>query len=69
MSYVLKNWYFEKKDDQYRILLAFAAYASEKCALPRLEERTKARLTVDAEEMMNPENYKRFMRKGWAIKR
>lgn len=58
-----------KKDDQYRILLAFAAYASEKCALPRLEERAKARLTVDAEETMNPENYKRFMRKGWDIKR
>lgn len=56
-----------RKDDQYRILLSFAAHAAESYGLPRLEERTRLRLTADAEETMNPENFKRFIRKGWDV--
>ena len=71
----LADYYYEsgyqnrdrKKDDQYRILLAFAKHVAAERNLPRLTERTLARLTRDAEETMNPENLKRFLRKGWEI--
>lgn len=74
---MLADFYYEsgyqhrdrKKDDQYRILLAFAEYAAEQKKLPRLGERAKTRLVMDAEENMNPENYKRFLRKGWELKK
>ena len=71
----LADYYYEagfqnrerKKDDQYRILLSFAKHAAAERNLPRLEERTLARLMRDAEETMNPENLKRFLHKGWEI--
>lgn len=73
---MLADYYYEagfqnrdrKKDDQYRILYAFASYAAAKTGLVRLEERAHARLLRDAEQNMNPENLKRFLRKGWIIK-
>lgn len=72
----LADFYYEfgfqnrdrKKDDQYRILYAFAKYTAQRIGSPRLEERTLARLMRDAEQNMNPENLKRFLRKGWEIK-
>ena len=73
---MLADYYYEsgfqnrdrKKDDQYRILNAFASYAGEKTGAARLGERAYTRLMRDAEQNMKPENLKRFLNKGWEIK-
>ena len=73
---MLADYYYErgfqnrdrKKDDQYRILYAFADYAAAETGSARLGERAHTRLMRDAEQNMNPENLKRFLKKGWEIK-
>lgn len=56
-----------KKDDQYRILLKFARRLSEEQGDAQMAEQALAMLGRDAEETMNPENLKRFLRKGWEL--
>ena len=58
-----------KKDDQYRILLQFARTLAQERDKPAIEETALKMLTRDAEASMNPENLKRFLRKGWEITR
>ena len=58
-----------KKDDQYRILLQFARTLAQERDEPAIEETALKMLTRDAEQSMNPENLKRFLRKGWEITR
>ena len=55
--------------DQYRILLAFARTLAQERDEPAIEETALKMLTRDAEASMNPENLKRFLRKGWEITR
>ena len=74
---MLADFYYEsgyqnrdrKKDDQYRILYAFADYAERKTGSEHLSQRVRDSLARDAEKNMNPENFKRFLRKGWNIKK
>ena len=58
-----------KKDDQYRILLQFARTLAQERDEPAIEETALKMLTRDAEQSMNPENLKRFLRKGWEVKK
>ena len=69
---MLADYYYEagyqnrdrKKDDQYRILYAFA---NEALSTPALAQTAHEKLLADAENQMNPENLKRFLNKGWKI--
>lgn len=50
-----------KKEEQYRILRKFALQAGLD------EKKIEEKLTKDLEETFNPEEVKRFMKKGWEI--
>lgn len=56
-----------KKEDQYRILLSFARMLSGERGEDAVAQHALAALNRDAEETMNPENLKRFLRKGWEL--
>ena len=60
-----------KKEDQYRIIRSFAVKLAEEgvCGKGELtiDEIAAAELNRDMQESMNPEIYKRFIRKGWEI--
>ena len=70
-----------KKEDQYRILLAYGKQAAAKCKITAVDEQERMmqrekmqqevenRLLEDCQKAMNPEIFKRFMRKGWEITR
>ena len=65
----IANFYYDngyqhknrKKEEQYRILLKFAE-ASEINS-----DEVKCELKKDLEETFNPEEVKRFIKKGWEI--
>lgn len=71
----LADYYYEagyqnrdrKKEDQYRIMLGFAKYLADQGIVPEAEVRVAETLDKDLLDTMNPENYKRFIRKGWNI--
>ena len=58
-----------KKEDQYRILLEFAGELEGAGCGENLKERTRQLLETDMEKSTNPEIFKRFLRKGWALAR
>ena len=73
----LADFYYErgyqhrerKKEDQYRILLEFAGELEGAGCGENLKERTRQLLETDMEKSTNPEIFKRFLRKGWALAR
>ena len=56
-----------RKDDQYRIMLAFAKHLSETGQVPDCDKEVLKTLDLDARETMNQLNYGRFIRKGWEL--
>lgn len=73
----LADFYYErgyqhrerKKEDLYRILLEFAGELEGAGCGENLKERTRQLLETDMEKSTNPEIFKRFLRKGWALAR
>ena len=71
----LADFYYEnefqlrdrKKEDQYRIMLKFAQQLSADGRLPDAGARVLETLDKDMQQAMNPDTYKRFLRKGWEI--
>ncbi len=71
----LAEFYYEKgyqhrerkKEDQYRILLKFAQHLSAKGIVVHGDIKALATLDKDMKETMNPDIYKRFLKKGWEI--
>ena len=67
----LADFYFEsgyhhvnrKKEDQYRIMRKFALGKSQDIELEAIEEA----LLKDLSEAFNPEEVRRFLKKGWEI--
>ena len=57
-----------KKEDQYRILFKFTDYLFEKGTIDDKQHHEAMKLIIkDAESCMNPEIYKRFIKKGMEI--
>ena len=67
---MLADFYYEsgyqhknrKKEEQYKILYKFALKK-----IPECEEEIKSNLEKDLEGTLNPEEVKRFLKKGWEI--
>ena len=56
-----------KKEDQYRILFKFACSLAAEGKVPDAEVKALATLNADMEQAMNPDTYRRFLKKGWEI--
>ena len=56
-----------KKEDQYRILFKFSRKLSTDGTVPQADIKALATLDADMQQTMNPDTYKRFLRKGWEI--
>ena len=71
----LADFYYEngyqhvsrKKEDQYRILLKFAGSLTDDETSGETEEKALAILDEDMRNTLNPDTYKRFLKKGWEI--
>ena len=71
----LADFYYEsgfqhasrKKEDQYRIMFKFARKLSTDGTVPQADIKALATLDEDMQQAMNPDTYKRFLRKGWEI--